>query len=116
MLNKHNSLMRWLAGLLGILALAASGPSEVAASNGFAAPVIHAAASLHWAALRAVDGSVEIARDLRSLYSIYQLQTAPEIVPAVKATRTTTETVPRMILCDLFQNAPSADSKKESRI
>jgi hypothetical protein len=97
-----------------VLGLAASGPVQVAASDGLALPVVSVVATLERVAARAVDGSIEVARDLRSIYSLYQLQTAPDRdAPVVLAPAT--DTVPQLLLCDLYQAGKHTDTKKKTR-
>ncbi|MBI3403915.1 MAG: hypothetical protein HY046_00460 [Acidobacteria bacterium] len=119
MLTKHNPAKRILIGIALTLALgfAASGPAKVAARDGQAeAGVGGVLATLQVAASQAVDGSVQMARDLRSLYSVYQLQSAPELATVVhSATRVEADVVPRAILCEVLTQHAKPEAKKKCR-
>src|SRR5262245_38251365 len=105
-----------MAGMVIALALTAvaSGPADVAASNGQSTPVANVLASLQMTASMALRGSLQAAQDLRSLYNVYQLQQLPEVASSAVAATLTSGEEARMIMCEIFP-APKPQPKKKCR-
>lgn len=115
-IRKHKSMKRLAAGVIVLalaLALVASRGSQVAASDGSSLGSANLLAYVQVAANQAVAGSAQLAQDLRSLYSVYQLQNAPEILTAA-VTPWSAGDEARLIVCEIFQ-APKPPEKKKCR-
>jgi hypothetical protein len=104
-----------LAGLAIVALFAASALPRPVAAGGFAPAYVagNFLQSLQEAASLVVEGSLSLARDLRSLQAVYELHHAPE--PVVAAATPAVEPMPRMLLCEVL-TGPAKHLKKKSRI
>ena len=112
---------RWAAGIAAAAALAftlaASRPVNVAAGSGTQAAA-SPLATLEIAAGQFYYGMAQAATDIRSLYSIYQLQSSPNTTPAIVAAEATIPAVnpldhedARLVMCEIFQPPPPPKKK-----
>lgn len=117
MQTKANSAKRAAAGMVlsAVLALSivALPPAKVAASD-FAAPRAGFLGTLQLIGTQVYASTAQFTRDMRSLYSVYQLQATPDFT----VSKETIQNIPffdsdegRLIACELFQ-APPPPKKK----
>jgi hypothetical protein len=116
-IRKHNSIQRLAAGMLVALALGftATRGAQVAASDGSSLGTANLLASVQVAANQAVAGTMQVAQDLRSLYNVYQLQNAPEVITASATASVApllSDEEARLIMCEVFQAPKPAEKKK----
>ncbi len=110
---KYNSAKRLLAGVTIALALlvAVSRPPQVAASNGIGAENAGILSAVQSAALQTYEGSAQFAQELRSLYTVYRLQTT-EFSPVEEVSLSATSgDEAQLIRCEIFP-APANPKKK----
>ena len=114
MIRRHNS-KRFLASLLTAVFLAvlvaSAPPTGVIASNAASQPVAASVlATLELAAGQVYGGARQFATDMRSLYSVYQLQAAPDSMTASRISGDD-QSEAQLILCEIFRK-PMVQKKK----
>ncbi len=114
---RQASARRFLAGLVFAMALlwAPYHPAQVAASSSTASENAGMLAALQTVVLQAYEGSSQFAKDLRSLYTVYQLQSVPAGISASEPpAMVSTSKDGRLLLCERF--AQGSGQKKKSTI
>lgn len=111
---QYNSAKRFLAGVAAAVALflAASGPVQHAAGNRSGAGQAGVIAAIQVTALQAYEGTAQFASELRSLYSVYQLQSSDAFSsPAPETLAASPNDEAQFIRCEIFP-APETPKKK----
>jgi len=114
--NKQHNAKRLAAGMAAMvllaLAIATARPGPVAASNDVAAPAVASImATVQVAAGQAYTGTLQFATDMRSLYNVYQLQSAAEVITA-SAQPAAIENEAELVLCEIFPKVAVKLKKK----